>query len=235
NAIVHALGQRPGDPVAGKQHFTKACATCHTLHGEGNKVGPDLTTVDRKNRQFLVTNIVDPSAIIRPEFVAQVVITKDGRQLTGVIVETNGDALTLVNDKNERTVLAKQQIETMEASSVSLMPDNILDQFDEQQIRDLFAYLQSDAPSAKPQARKEGKPLKVCLVSGSVEYESDKSLAAFQEFLEKNYNIQCSRAFRKADDDLPGLENLDTCDVMLLFTRRLTIQGEQLERIKKYC
>jgi putative heme-binding domain-containing protein len=235
NAIIHALGQRSGDPIAGKQYFTKACATCHTLHGEGNKVGPDLTTVDRKNRQFLVTNIVDPSAIIRPEFVAQVVATKDGRQLTGLIVETNGDALTLVNDKNERTVLAKQQIETMEASSVSLMPDNTLDLFDEQQIRDLFAYLQSDVPSAKQQPRKEGKPLKVCLVSGSVEYESDGSLAAFQEYLEKNYNIQCSRAFRKADDDLPGLENLDTCDVILLFTRRLTIKGDQLERIKKHC
>src|SRR5262249_33247299 len=235
NAIIHALGQRSGDPVAGKEHFTKTCATCHTLHGEGTKVGPDLTTVDRKNRQFLLTNIVDPSAVIRPEFVSQVIATKDGRQLTGLIVETNGDALTLVNEKSERTVLAKPQIETMEASSVSLMPDNILDQFDEQQIRDLFAYIQSDAPNAKPQAAKNGTALKVCLVSGSLEYKSDESLAAFQVYLEKNFNVQCSRAFRKTDDDVPGLENLDTCDVMLLFTRRLTIKGEQLDRIKKYC
>src|SRR5262249_40928741 len=117
----------------------------------------------------------------------------------------------------------------------SLMPDNILDPFDEQQIRDLFAYLQSDPPGVKQQARKGDKLLKVCLVSGSVEYESDRSLATFQEFLEKNYPVQCSRAFRKSDDDLPGLENLGTCDVMLLFTRRLTIKGEQLERVKKYC
>jgi len=77
--------------------------------------------------------------------------------------------------------------------------------------------------------------LKVCLVSGALEYESDASLTAFQEFLEKNYDVKCSRAFRKTDDDLPGLDNLDTCDVMLLFTRRLTISGEQLEKIKKYC
>src|SRR5439155_3477066 len=185
---------------------------------------------DRKNRQFLVTNIVDPSAIIRPEFVAYNVATKDGRQLTGLITETNGDALTLVNDKNERTILSKQQIEAMEASSQSLMPDNILDQFDEQQIRDLFAYIQSETPSAKPQAAKNGKRLTVCLVSGSLEYKSDESLAAFQEYLEKHYNVRCSRAFRKSDDDLPGLESLDHCDVMLLFTRRLTIKGEQLER-----
>src|SRR5262249_38813790 len=58
---------------------------------------------------------------------------------------------------------------------------------------------------------------------------------AFQEFLEKNYAVRCSRAFREADDDVPGLENLATCDVALLFTRRLTISGEQLERVKRYC
>jgi putative heme-binding domain-containing protein len=235
NAILHALGQRPGDTAKGKEYFTKVCATCHTLHGEGNKVGPDLTTADRKSRQFMVTNIVDPSAVIRPEFVSQVIATKDGRQLTGLIVETNGDSFTLVNEKNERTLLTKQQVEAMEPSSVSLMPENLLDQFDEQQIRDLFAYLQSDPPNAKQPAKKENKMLNVCLISGAVEYDSDKSLAALQEYLEKNYNIRCTRAFRKADDDLPGLENLENCDVILLFARRLTIKGEQLERIKKYC
>ena len=235
NAILHALGQRPGEAAKGKALFTKACATCHTLHGEGNKIGPDLTTVDRTSRQFLVTNTVDPSAIIRPEFVAQVVATKDGRQLTGLVVESSGEAITLVNEKVERTILAKAQIEAMEPSSQSLMPENLLDQFDEQQIRDLFAYIQSDEPSAKLKAERENKFLRVCLVSGSVEYHSDESLAAFQEYLEKNYEVKCSRAFRKIDDDLPGLESLDTCDVMLLFTRRLTIKGEQLERVKKYC
>src|SRR5207244_7400900 len=57
----------------------------------------------------------------------------------------------------------------------------------------------------------------------------------FQKYLEENFNVRCTRAFRKTDDDVPGLENLDTCDVMVLFTRRLTISGEQLERIQKYC
>lgn len=78
-------------------------------------------------------------------------------------------------------------------------------------------------------------PLKVCLVSGALEYDSDASLTAQQEYLEKNFNVRCTRAFRKTDTDLPGLENLETCDVMLLFARRLKIDGEQLERVKKYC
>lgn len=84
-------------------------------------------------------------------------------------------------------------------------------------------------------AGSKDKPLKVCLVSGSVEYKSDDTMPLLQKHLEKHFNAECSRAFRKTDSDLPGLENLESCDVMVLFTRRLTIDGEQLERVKKYC
>jgi type 1 glutamine amidotransferase len=81
------------------------------------------------------------------------------------------------------------------------------------------------------------KPLAVCLVSGSLEYKSNESLAEFQKFLEASYPIRCSRAFIVGTDEehLPGLENLDDCDVMLLFTRRLKLSGGELERIKRYC
>ncbi|MHB1037585.1 MAG: ThuA domain-containing protein [Pirellulales bacterium] len=78
-------------------------------------------------------------------------------------------------------------------------------------------------------------PLRVCLVSGSLEYKSDASLAGFQKELERKYRVRCTRAFRKTDEDIPGLENLETADVMILFTRRAKLRGEQLERIKRYC
>ncbi len=87
-------------------------------------------------------------------------------------------------------------------------------------------------PSAPSQEKTT--PLKVCLVSGSLEYDSDNSLATLQKYLESRYQVTCTRAFRKTDDNVPGLENLETCDVVVLFTRRLTISGEQLERVKKY-
>lgn len=87
--------------------------------------------------------------------------------------------------------------------------------------------------SATPQAA-DGV-LRVCLISGSAEYKSDASLARLQEHLEKHYPVKCSRAFATSDSDLPGLENLDACDVAVLFTRRLKLTGQQLERIKKYC
>src|SRR5207253_2136849 len=86
-----------------------------------------------------------------------------------------------------------------------------------------------------PNQAGEAKPLRVCLIAGSKEYEPDKSLAGLQQHLEKNYAVACTRAFATSETNLPGLENLDACDVAVLFTRRLKLEGEQLERIKKYC
>jgi type 1 glutamine amidotransferase/nicotinamidase-related amidase len=85
------------------------------------------------------------------------------------------------------------------------------------------------------QAAEDVRPLTVCLVSGSAEYDSDRSLAAFQKYLEGGYNTRCTLLKARGFEDLPGLEALDDCDVALFFTRRLTIDGEQLERVKKYC
>lgn len=92
-------------------------------------------------------------------------------------------------------------------------------------------------PGTAAVAQDKSKPLVVCLVAGSTEYEPNVSLAKLQKHLEANHGVKCTRAFIKGKDvgNLPGLENLDTCDVMVLFTRRLTISGEQLQRVKKYC
>ncbi len=79
------------------------------------------------------------------------------------------------------------------------------------------------------------EPLKICMLSGSDEYESDKSLAAFKTYLEAHFPVKCTLLKAKGTDDLPGLEALDDCDVALFFTRRLTIGGEQLEKVKAYA
>jgi type 1 glutamine amidotransferase len=91
------------------------------------------------------------------------------------------------------------------------------------------------AATAATHAGEKKAPLSICLISGSAEYDSDKTLPILQKHLETKYDVVCSRAFAKSKSDLPGLENLDKCDVAILFTRRLELKGEQLERIKKYC
>jgi len=77
-------------------------------------------------------------------------------------------------------------------------------------------------------------PLKVVMLSGSAEYKSAESLPAFARYLEENFNVKTT-VLQARGHEIPGLEALDTCDVMLLFTRRIKLAGEQLERFKKYC
>jgi putative heme-binding domain-containing protein len=133
-----------GDPIEGKKLFTQVCATCHKLFGEGNTIGPELTGADRKNSEWLLSQIVDPSAFIRPEYVNHNVEMKDGRSLTGLIVEQSDSALTVLDAQNQRTVLNKADVKEVNASNTSLMPEGLLEPLAPQQVRDLFSYLQAN-------------------------------------------------------------------------------------------
>ncbi len=78
-------------------------------------------------------------------------------------------------------------------------------------------------------------PLKICLLSGSAEYESEKSLTQLQIYLESHYEVVCQRAFGEdKGEGLPGLEALDHVDLMIIFTRRVKLLPAQLERVQKY-
>jgi type 1 glutamine amidotransferase len=85
------------------------------------------------------------------------------------------------------------------------------------------------------QAAERIAPLRVVFISGSAEYESDKTMPILKKYLESKYPSLVTILSAKSDSDLPGLEALEKCDVAVLFTRRLKLQGDQLERLKKYC
>lgn len=90
------------------------------------------------------------------------------------------------------------------------------------------------ASTGRAVAATPGEPLRVCILSGCDTYNSEKSLPPFQKFLEEDYNVRATRVIRKAEDDLPGLEQLDQCDVAFIFIKRMQLKGEQLQRFKKY-
>jgi putative heme-binding domain-containing protein len=136
----------PGNAAAGKAVYQKHCAACHQLHGAGTKLGPDLTTANRTDRDFLLSSLVDPSGVIRKEYVSVVVRTIDGRVLTGLPVAREGGGLTLANAKNERTTLGAAEIEDLRESAVSIMPDDLYRQLSPAELRDLFAFLQAVQP-----------------------------------------------------------------------------------------
>lgn len=129
----------------GKKVFQKTCQQCHLLYGEGAKIGPDLTGSNRANLEYVLTNVIDPSAAIAREYKMNVVTTTDGRVLTGMIVERSGDRITL-QTVNERLVLVDADIDELVESPLSMMPDGQFDALPPDDVRDLVAYLATKKP-----------------------------------------------------------------------------------------
>jgi putative membrane-bound dehydrogenase-like protein len=131
-----------GVAARGKPIFQERCAVCHKLFNQGESIGPDLTGAERGNLDYLMSSLVDPSASVRKEFQAQSIALQDGRVLTGLIVEETDHDLTLLDSQRQKTRIPRAQIDQSRPADTSLMPENLLDQLTEPQIRDLFRYLQ---------------------------------------------------------------------------------------------
>jgi putative heme-binding domain-containing protein len=130
------------DKSAGRAVYAKVCANCHRLYGHGGQIGPDLTGSGRQNLDYVLINLVDPSAAVGADYRLSVVVMKDGRVLNGIVAAKTGKVLTLQTAK-ERLTLDRTDIDNVHASPQSLMPDGLLQPLTEQQVRDLVAYLTS--------------------------------------------------------------------------------------------
>jgi putative heme-binding domain-containing protein len=140
-AVRKVLSGGKGDPHAGRELFKQSCAACHTLFGEGAQIGPELTGDERDNLDFLLPAIVDPSLGIREEYTTFTLTTKDDQSLTGFLVVDQPKAVTMMDTTGHKLVIAREQIQSLRASPVSLMPEGLLDTLNEQQIRDLISYV----------------------------------------------------------------------------------------------
>ncbi|MGB0578678.1 MAG: hypothetical protein ACPGVU_03150 [Limisphaerales bacterium] len=136
---------KKGDAKRGQPLYGLICGQCHTLFGEGGKVGPDITGANRSDLDYLLHNILDPNAEIPNDYRTTNIDTKDDRSLTGVVVRQDARSVTIVTAA-ERVTIAKNEIDSMRESELSMMPDALLQPLNEQQVRDLIAYLQLARP-----------------------------------------------------------------------------------------
>lgn len=148
-AVSKTLVSGRGDAARGKQLYAASCGTCHKLHGEGQTIGPDLTGYERDNLDFLLLSIIDPNAGIREEYTNFELHTIDDLLLTGYVVERGASAVTIEDAQQGRVTIPQNRIKSLQASSLSRMPEGLLDAMSDDQIRDLFAYLQAPGKSAK--------------------------------------------------------------------------------------
>jgi len=138
--IYWAGGSQPGDASRGRAVFARVCQQCHTLFDAGGKVGPDLTGSNRGDLEYILQNILDPNAVIPNEYRASTIDLKDGRSLTCIVKQQDDKSVTVVT-QTETLVLPRNEIESLQQSELSMMPEGLLAPLTDQEVRDLIYYL----------------------------------------------------------------------------------------------
>jgi putative heme-binding domain-containing protein len=138
----HDVLAMQGDVTRGKKAFDQTCARCHMPRRQGGRVGPDLSGINNKTKEELLTSILNPSFAIEPRFVNYILTTKDGRMYDGVIANETPGSITLRggSEDGDETVL-RQNVSEIRASSVSLMPEDLEKSLSKQDLADVIAYL----------------------------------------------------------------------------------------------
>ena len=148
--VEQILATFSGDPSVGEDLFLQTCSACHHFQGQGGRVGPELTGYDRRNLEFLLPAIIDPSLALREEYELATITMRpetiggEGAVLSGFVTEILGDTLTLKDLAGQNIVIRLDDIASREHSATSIMPEGLLDGMSDQQVADLMAYLQAN-------------------------------------------------------------------------------------------
>ncbi len=152
NAIHSKIKNGPGYAEAGVKIYEENCGKCHIHHGVGRQVGPEMTGLNRKDRWDFVTNVIDPSKSVLPEYTGTTFtilgeddgLGREERTITGFILRDTGGEITLVDSAGTEMVVPREDVKSMEPMSISVMPEGLLSDMSDQDLRDLFAFIQAD-------------------------------------------------------------------------------------------
>jgi putative membrane-bound dehydrogenase-like protein len=126
----------------GKKLYTTNCASCHKLFGEGGNVGPELTGSQRVSLDYVLENVLDPSAVVASEYRMVQFTLLDGRSISGIVRKETPQTIS-VRTLNEELILPVADIDSRKATPLSIMPDGLFDKLSDAEIRDLVGYLAS--------------------------------------------------------------------------------------------
>ena len=134
----------------GKAVFEKQCAKCHQLEGNGFEVGPDISSARSRVDETLISDVLDPSNQITVGYNSYTVATEDGRIFTGVLAAETATSITLRREEGAEETILRRDIDQMEASSLSMMPENLEKEVSPQDVADLIAYLRKTLGAVEP-------------------------------------------------------------------------------------
>jgi putative membrane-bound dehydrogenase-like protein len=143
NALLTPKVLATGSTQKGREIFSRTCGMCHQMYGEGGNIGPDITGSNRTNLSYLLTNILEPNAVIQDEYKMVVVTTRDGRTLMGNVVSERDRQLIIKVVGQDRVIVNKSEIQSREETPNSMMPPGLIKNLTDKEVIDLVSFLQS--------------------------------------------------------------------------------------------
>ncbi len=131
------------DPQRGQLVFRERCATCHRIGEIGVNVAPDISDSRTKTPIQILTDILQPNRAIDSNYISYTIVTTDGRALTGIIASETGGSVTIRQPENKTVTLTRGEIDEMQSSGVSLMPEGLEKNINHQQMADLIAFIKN--------------------------------------------------------------------------------------------
>ncbi|SMP38071.1 putative membrane-bound dehydrogenase domain-containing protein [Neorhodopirellula lusitana] len=133
--------QIDGDMDRGRQLFTTHCANCHRLENHGHEIGPNLATVKARGADFILANVLDPNREVNPQYLNYVALDINGRTLTGMITDESATSITLQRAESAKDELLRVDVELLQSTGMSIMPEGFEAQLNRQAMADLIRYL----------------------------------------------------------------------------------------------
>jgi putative heme-binding domain-containing protein len=216
-----------------------ACFKCHAVGGQGGTIGPDLSNLPQRDYASVLRDITEPSYAINPDYIAHVITLKDGRVLTGAL-RTEGDRLHVGDTQGKVTTIRRDQVESLQTSPVSIMPEGLPKQLGPEKMRDLLTFLLTEPPrmpdygpgtpppprtlrevqailAGAPDPPAKTRPIRVVLVAGKKdhgpgEHDYPAWLKVWPKLLAMADEVKVTTAM-----DWPSADDLKTANVMVFY------------------
>jgi putative heme-binding domain-containing protein len=143
-AMLTSEALKSGNPSIGRALFAKTCQQCHTLYGEGGKVGPDITGSNRQDLDYILQNAIDPSSIIAKEYQVTNIWTNDDQILSGIVTREDDSVITIMTESDTVTI-ERKLIDDLRKSELSMMPEGLLASMTKEEVIHLVSYLRTQS------------------------------------------------------------------------------------------
>ena len=141
-ALLTAETLAKADLGNGRRLFVANCASCHKLFDDGGNVGPELTGAQRTSLDYVLENVLDPSAVVANDYRLTTFSLADGRTVAGIVRKETPQTLT-IRTLNEELLIPVADVEARKTTQLSIMPDGLFDKLTDAELRDLVGYLAS--------------------------------------------------------------------------------------------